>query len=122
MNGDLVRNNSAYYVKMHRKRKKEQERVQLNEIPLEDYVESMAKYSNSCYINSVFRIKPITNFLEKKQYAEVDKTDRWNYKARLSWVANLNEIDYARYKIGFHMVNKIPTLYKFTLMKNVAKM
>lgn len=46
----------------------------------------------------------------------------WNYKSRLAIVCNLNELDYARFKIGYHIVNRIPTLYNLTFSKNVLKM
>lgn len=57
--------------------------------------------------------------MDKKGFLELDRIDLWNYKARLSWVTTLDEIDYARFKIGFHLVNRIPTLYKLTQFKNV---
>jgi hypothetical protein len=39
--------NSAHYVKIHRQKKKELERAQLNEIPIQDFLESMDKYENT---------------------------------------------------------------------------
>lgn len=107
---------------MHRKRKKEEERSQLNDISLEDYIESMFKYSKTYYVSSQINIKQITTVMERKKYYESDMHDRWNYKNRVSFVQSLSEIDYARFKIGYHLVNKIPTLYKLFQMKNVVKM
>jgi hypothetical protein len=111
-----------YYANIHRKKRKEKERAQLNEINLTDYVQSMEKYTKTWYINFNYRNKPITSWMEKKGFLELDRIDLWNYKARLSWVTTLDDIDYARFKIGFHIVNRIPTLYKLTQFKNVWKM
>jgi len=60
--------------------------------------------------------------MDNSGYLELDRIDQWNYKARLAWVVNLDEIDYARFKIGYHLVNRVPSLYKMTHHKNVVKM
>lgn len=103
-------------------KRKEKERAQLNEIDISDYVTSMEKYTKTCYINYNYRTKALTTWMEKKEHLELDRIDQWNYKARLSWVVSLNEIDYARFKIGYHLANRIPSLYNLTQLKNVIKM
>ena len=112
-----------YYASQHKKKRKEKERAQLNEIDIIDYVQSMDKWQKNWYLNVNYKSKLIISILEKnKGFEELDKTDQWNYKARLALVWNLNELDYARFKMGYHIVNRIPTLYSLTLSKNVLKM
>lgn len=112
----------SYYANIHKKKRKEKEREQLCMIDISDYIESMDKYQNSCYVNFNFHLKPLMEWMEKLSFTELDRVDAWNYKARLSFVNNLNELDYARFKIGYHMVNRIPCLYPWTSAKNVIKL
>lgn len=47
MNGGQINKGTNYYANLHRKKRKEKEREQLNEINLPDYVQSMEKYTKT---------------------------------------------------------------------------
>ena len=53
-----------------------------------------------------------TDFIEILKASKFDiwrPTDSWNHTAKLSFVSSLKEVDYAKFREGFHLVNHIPT-------------
>lgn len=50
---------------------------------------------------------------------EVDQQKEvWNDKANLAFVTNLTEVDFARFRDGFHLVNHIQTRFFPSYTKN----
>ena len=61
MNGEMLKSQVLFMLIYIVNKRKEKERAQLNEIDILDYVESMQKYVKTCYVNNIYKIKPLMN-------------------------------------------------------------
>ena len=74
-------------------------------------------YANKQYTNSEF-----TDILKKNCLEMWRPTDTWNQTAKITFVSALKEVDYAKFREGFHIINHIPTRLDATNPKSFLKL
>lgn len=110
---------------MRRKKEEERSKTDIGTISsfiagldIKDYLQDKTLEPMKYYANFKYSSSMISKAINSCGFSKVDSQMYWKGLERLAFVYSLKEIDYARFKEGYHLVNHLPSRLNLNEPKN----